>query len=61
MILATGLVVLGNDLGTALVLFALLLGSLWVVGAPRRFFTVMFSVVGVGLSCWGTTPSGSAG
>ena len=49
MILATGLVVLGNDLGTALVLFALLLGSLWVVGAPRRFFTVMFSVVAVGL------------
>src|SRR4051812_1828181 len=49
MILATGLVVLGNDLGTALVLFGLLLGSLWVVGAPRRFFTVMFSVVGVGL------------
>ena len=40
---------LGNDLGTALVLFALLLGSLWVVGAPRRFFTVMFSVVAVGL------------
>ena len=32
MMLATGLVVLGNDLGTALVLFALLLGSLWVVG-----------------------------
>jgi cell division protein FtsW len=49
MVLATGLVVLGNDLGTALVLFALLLGSLWVVGAPRRFFTVMFSVVAVGL------------
>jgi len=49
MILATGLVVLGNDLGTALVLFALLLGSLWVVGAPRRFFTVMISVVAVGL------------
>ena len=49
MVLATGLVVLGNDLGTALVLFALLLGSLWVVGAPRRFFTIMFSVVAVGL------------
>jgi len=49
MILATGLVVLGNDVGTALVLFALLLGSLWVVGAPRRFFTIMFSVVAVGL------------
>ena len=49
MVLATGLVVFGNDLGTALVLFALLLGSLWVVGAPRRFFTVMFTVVAVGL------------
>jgi len=49
MILATGLVVLGNDVGTALVLFALLLGSLWVVGAPRRFFTIMFTVVAVGL------------
>ena len=49
MILATGLVVLGNDVGTALVLFSLLLGSLWVVGAPRRFFTIMFSVVAVGL------------
>jgi cell division protein FtsW len=49
MILATGLVVLGNDLGTALVLFGLLLGSLWVVGAPRRFFTIVLSVVGVGL------------
>jgi cell division protein FtsW len=47
MILATGLVVLGNDLGTALVLVALLLGSLWVVGAPRRFFTIMFSFVAV--------------
>ena len=49
MVLATGLVVFGNDLGTALVLFALLLGSLWVVGAPRRFFSIMFSVVAVGL------------
>jgi len=49
MILATGLVVLGNDLGTALVLFGLLLGSLWVVGAPRRFFAVILSAVGVGL------------
>jgi cell division protein FtsW len=49
MILATGLVVVGNDLGTALVLFGLLLGSLWVVGAPRRFFTIILSAVGVGL------------
>jgi cell division protein FtsW len=47
MVLATGLVVLGNDLGTALVLVALLFGELWVVGAPRRFFTIMFSFVAV--------------
>ena len=39
MLLATGLVVFGRDLGTALVLFAILLGMLWVVGAPARFFT----------------------
>src|SRR5262245_49708463 len=31
--LATGLVLWGRDLGTALVLFAILLGLLWVVGA----------------------------
>lgn len=47
MVLATGLVVFGNDLGTALVLVALLFGLLWVVGAPLRFFGVLFSVVGV--------------
>ncbi len=47
MVLATGLVVLGNDLGTALVLVALLFGELWVVGAPRRFFMIMFSFVAV--------------
>ena len=47
LLLATGLVVLGSDLGTALVLFAILLGMLWVVGAPARFFALMLSVVGV--------------
>ncbi len=47
MILATGLVVFGNDLGTALVLVALLFGLLWVVGAPLRFFTLLFTVAGV--------------
>src|SRR6478672_6404650 len=30
---ATGLVVFGHDLGTALLLFAILLGMMWVVGA----------------------------
>jgi cell division protein FtsW len=47
MLLATGLVVLGHDLGTALVLFAILLGMLWVVGAPARFFVVCISIVSV--------------
>ena len=46
MLLATGLVVAGRDLGTALVLFAILLGLLWVVGAPARLFIVCFSVIG---------------
>ena len=46
-VLATGLVVLGHDLGTALVLFAILLGLLWVVGAPARFFGLCISVVSV--------------
>ncbi|GCD91699.1 putative lipid II flippase FtsW [Nocardioides sp. LS1] len=47
MLLATGLVVFGHDLGTALVLFAILLGMLWVVGAPGRFFVLAISIVGV--------------
>jgi cell division protein FtsW len=41
------LVVLGRDLGTALVLFAILLAMLWVVGAPARLFTFMLSAIGV--------------
>ena len=47
MVLATTLVVAGRDLGTALVLFAILIGMLWVVGAPARFFTLAVSVVAV--------------
>ena len=38
----TGLIILlvikGGDLGTALVLFAIVLGIVWVVGAPARLF-----------------------
>jgi cell division protein FtsW len=41
------LVVLEHDLGTALVLFALLLGLLWVVGVPARLFGIALSLVGV--------------
>ena len=47
LLVATGLVVFGHDLGTALVLFAILLGMLWVVGAPARFFALSFLVVSV--------------
>jgi cell division protein FtsW len=36
--LITLLVIKGGDLGTALVLFAIVLGMLWVVGAPARLF-----------------------
>ena len=50
MLLATGLVVFGRDLGTALVLFAILLGMLWVVGAPARFFALC-------LRSWASSPS----
>lgn len=32
------LVIKGGDLGTALVLFAIMLGMLWIVGAPARLF-----------------------
>jgi cell division protein FtsW len=43
----TLLVIAGDDLGTALVLFAILLAMLWVVGAPARLFTVAITVIGV--------------
>ncbi len=42
-----GLVLVGRDLGTALVLIAILLGMLWVVGAPLRLFALSLSVLGV--------------
>lgn len=51
--LMTGLVIVGHDLGTALVLFALLGGMLWVVGAPAKLFwfaTTAVSVVAFGLA-----------
>ncbi len=41
-----GLVVLGHDLGTALVLMAIVLGLLWVVGAPLRIFVGAILVTG---------------
>ncbi len=41
-----GLVVVGHDLGTALVLMAIVLGLLWVVGAPTRLFAGAALAVG---------------
>ncbi len=43
----TGLVVFQGDLGTALVLMAIILGMLWVVGAPARLFVGSLLTVGV--------------
>ena len=45
--LVCALVVLQGDLGTSLVLMAIILGMLWVVGAPARLF--VFSLVTVGV------------
>jgi cell division protein FtsW len=45
--LIVGMVILQGDLGTALVLFAIVLGMLWVIGAPARLFLGSFLVVAV--------------
>jgi cell division protein FtsW len=44
--LVIALVVVQQDLGTALVLMAIMLGMIWIVGAPTRLFVVMFLAVG---------------
>ncbi|WP_241238362.1 putative lipid II flippase FtsW [Nocardioides pantholopis] len=43
---ATGLVMAGRDLGTTLVFATILVGLLFVVGAPRRFFTIGILAIG---------------
>ena len=40
------LVLVGRDLGTAMVLGVIMLGMLWVVGAPMRLFALSISVLG---------------
>ena len=45
--LIVGLVLKGGDLGTALVMMAIVLGMLWVVGAPARLFVGSMVTVGV--------------
>ncbi|WGL53858.1 putative lipid II flippase FtsW [Nocardioides sp. BP30] len=46
LLLATMLVLVGHDLGTALVFGAILLGLLWVVGFPSKWFVIALLVVG---------------
>lgn len=53
-----GLVLLGHDLGTALIILILVAGSLFVAGVPLRFFAVA-SVV-VGLVVWQMTMMGES-
>ena len=43
------LVVLQHDLGTALVLFAIIVGMLWIGGLPRKQMTAVLSTLFVGL------------
>jgi cell division protein FtsW len=43
-----GLVIVGHDLGTGLVLMAIVLGLLWVVGAPSKLFASAILVAGSG-------------
>jgi cell division protein FtsW len=54
----TALVVgLGGDLGTGLVLFAIMLGMLWIVGAPARLFLGAVTMVSVVALFLATTSS----
>ncbi|MHC0432109.1 putative lipid II flippase FtsW [Streptomyces sp. O3] len=45
--LLLGLIMLGGDMGTAVILAAVLFGLLWLVGAPTRLFAGVLSVVGL--------------
>ena len=56
-LLAAGLVVVGRDLGTALVFVAVMGGLLWGVGLSMRIFGLGFTVVGVGALWMATTNS----
>ncbi|EWS81256.1 peptidoglycan glycosyltransferase FtsW [Brachybacterium phenoliresistens] len=47
--LSLGLVVLGHDLGTMLVMAMLVAGSMWVAGVPRRWFALVAGVGTIGV------------
>ncbi|MBW8799853.1 MAG: putative lipid II flippase FtsW [Streptomyces sp.] len=45
--LLLGLIMLGGDMGTAIILTAILFGLLWLAGAPTRLFAAVLSIAGV--------------
>jgi cell division protein FtsW len=42
-----GLIMLGGDMGTAIILTAILFGLLWLAGAPTRLFVGVLSIAGL--------------
>ncbi|NED93577.1 FtsW/RodA/SpoVE family cell cycle protein, partial [Streptomyces sp. SID11233] len=45
--LLLGLIMLGSDMGTAMILTAILFGLLWLAGAPTRMFAGVLGFVGL--------------
>lgn len=53
-----GLIMLGGDMGTAIILTAVLFGLLWLAGAPTRLFVGVLSVVAfIGMVLIKTSPN----
>lgn len=53
-----GLIMLGGDMGTAIILTAILFGLLWLAGAPTRLFAGVLAVAGmIGLMLITTSPN----
>ncbi|WP_461020466.1 putative lipid II flippase FtsW [Streptomyces daliensis] len=56
--LLLGLIMLGGDMGTAIILTAVLFGLLWLAGAPTRLFTgVLLAALAVGALLIRTSPN----
>ncbi|MFG2024390.1 putative lipid II flippase FtsW [Streptomyces sp. NPDC048825] len=53
-----GLIMLGGDMGTAIILTAILFGLLWLAGAPTRLFAGVLAIAGtIGLMLITTSPN----
>ncbi len=46
-----GLIMLGGDMGTAIILTAILFGLLWLAGAPTRLFAGVLATAASSASC----------